>query len=251
MSPSDAWYARRFDATYLELYRHRDLAEAETVVRHLIAPLGLAGRQVLDLACGAGRYVQALESHGARVAGVDLSAPLLEAARTAGIAASLGWVRADMRRLPFRDASFDLVMSMFTSFGYFDTEAEDRAVLREVGRVARTGASFVLDFLNAVRLRRDVETESQRRVGDVDIHERRRVDEAAGVVLKEIELRRGAERLRYREQVRLWEAEPLGIAIVSSGFDIVRLWGDYLGREFDAATSDRLIVHARRHRNDP
>lgn len=245
MSPDEPWYVRRFDATYLETYGHRDAAEAEAAVQHLLVPLGLGGRRVLDLACGAGRHVRELERHGARAAGVDLSAPLLQAARAAGIRASLGWARADMRRLPFVDASFDIVISMFTSFGYFDSADQDRIVLREVGRVTAAGGTFVLDVLNAARVRRALEPETRRRIGDCEVHERRRL-EAQDIVVKEIELRRGNEVHRHRERVRLWDGAPLSRALAACGFDVVHTWGGYRGEVFDAGASERRIVRARR-----
>lgn len=246
MNPDEPWYVRRFDATYLETYGHRDAAEAEAAVQHLLVPLGLGGRRVLDLACGAGRHVRELERHGARAAGVDLSAPLLEAARASGIRASLGWVRADMQRLPFVDASFDIVISMFTSFGYFDSADQDRAVLREVGRVTAAGGTFVLDVLNAARVRRALERETQRRIGDCDVRERRRLEAAGDIVVKEIELRRGDQVHRYRERVRLWDGPPLSQALTACGFEVVHTWGGYHGEVFDAAASERRIVRARR-----
>src|SRR5262249_28118334 len=133
MSPG-SWYAERFDATYLDAYAHRDEEEARRAVAGLFAPLGLAGRRVLDLACGAGRYSRALAAGGATVVGLDLSAPLLAAASRT-VTADVAFVRGDMRCLPFRDATFEVVASMFTSFGYFEKAGEDRQVLAEVARV--------------------------------------------------------------------------------------------------------------------
>lgn len=62
-------------------------------------------RAVLDAACGTGRYLRELESRGAAIAcGVDLSHTMLQRV------ASPARVRGDLRCLPFRSASFDLVV---------------------------------------------------------------------------------------------------------------------------------------------
>jgi ubiquinone/menaquinone biosynthesis C-methylase UbiE len=242
----EPWYARRFDATYLEVYAHRDEEEARRATAALLAPLGLRGRSALDLACGPGRYLRALQAQGARVVGLDLSLDLLHAARRSGLDGALGLVCADMLRLPFRSACFDLVLSMFTSFGYFATEADDRSMLGEVARVLRPGGDLVLDFLNAERLRRELVAETQGRRGRFEVHERRWVDTERDLVVKEIELRDGGERRTYREQVRLWSADALVQALAQVGLVVRQRWGDYGGAPFQAAQSERLVVHAQR-----
>ncbi|HEY6360784.1 MAG TPA: methyltransferase domain-containing protein, partial [Vicinamibacterales bacterium] len=62
-------------------------------------------------------------------------------------------VRADMRRLPFRDAAFTLVVNLFMSFGCFRENSHHAEVLKEVSRVTALGGWLVLDFLNAARVR--------------------------------------------------------------------------------------------------
>lgn len=244
--PPRPWYAAWFDATYLDLYGHRDEAEAEHATEHLLAPLGLAGRRVLDLACGAGRHLRALQRRGARVVGLDLSADLLGAARAAGLGGGAGLVRADLRQLPFRSAAFDLVLSMFTSFGYFATADEDRTALGEAARVLAPGGVFVLDFLNAARVRRDLVPFTERRLGDTLVRETRRLDAAGERIVKEIEIRAGDAVRTYREEVRLWTPEALAEAGRAAGLVAEAIYGGYEAEPFDAATSPRCILRARR-----
>ena len=246
MKPTPPWYADWFGSAYLELYAHRDAAEAEQVTARLLAPLGLEGRRVLDVGCGGGRFVRAVARRGAWVVGVDLSADLLHAARAASGPAPLGLVRADMRQLPFTTASFDLVLSMFTSFGYFPTAAEDRTALQEMARVLRPDGELVVDFLNANRVRRERLDPTVRTAGPYEVHETRRLDVAGNRIQKEIELRRGEEVRCYREEVRLWGAPELTAALAAAGLHVVQQWGDYEAHPFVAEESPRLVLHARR-----
>ena len=145
------WYQSWFGEAYLELYPHRDEAEARRAVALLVREgVVKTGARVLDLACGAGRHAVELAQQGARVTGLDLSAVLLKAARAR-------WpgplVRADMRYLPLRSGSFDAVLNLFTSFGYFASDEESEGVLRDVARVLVPGGWFALDFLNAPAVR--------------------------------------------------------------------------------------------------
>src|SRR5207248_726507 len=126
--PQEAdWFEEWFGEDYLHIYQHRDETEAERAIE-LIAT-NLAGRRidtVLDLACGAGRHTRVLRERWWTV-GLDLSMSLLKLARKESDDAP--YVRADMRELPFGDSSFDLVVNLFTSFGYFDDDSEHVRVL--------------------------------------------------------------------------------------------------------------------------
>jgi SAM-dependent methyltransferase len=108
---------------------HNPLMAAEQVAMLARLP-ELAGRVVLDLACGTGRYAQlALRAGAARVVALDNCAAML--ARVA----SHERVRADMTRLPFRDASFDVVVS-----GLALGHASDLTrCMTEIARVLRPG----------------------------------------------------------------------------------------------------------------
>ena len=146
------WFEEWFGEEYLQLYPHRDDAEAERAVALIARATGFtAGWRVLDVGCGAGRHARALRSLGARCVGLDLSAALLRVAR--GVT-DAPLVRADMRRIPIRPGSMDLTVSLFTSFGYFEHDEEHQAVLREMVGTLRPGGWLVIDFLNAVEVRR-------------------------------------------------------------------------------------------------
>src|SRR5207244_8733596 len=74
-----------------------------------------------------------------------LLAEARKAARGAGVKAT--FVQGDMRRLRFRGA-FDAAISMFTSFGFFDRQEEDREVLRGIARALRPRGTFLMQLFN-------------------------------------------------------------------------------------------------------
>jgi SAM-dependent methyltransferase len=75
----------------------------------------LAGRDVLDVATGSGNLALRAAAAGARVTGLDLVDELLDVARAraAEAAVDVDWVAGDAEALPFADASFDVVTSIF------------------------------------------------------------------------------------------------------------------------------------------
>ena len=243
---SPQWFQEAFDAPYLEVYAHRNQQEADQATACLLEPLGLPGLQVLDLACGAGRWLRPLAQAGADVVGVDLSLPLLERAAQMRRETQLPFdlLRCDMLHIPLRSNSRDLVLSMFTSFGYFDEPEQDIAVLQEAHRVLRMGGQLFLDVFNAHRVRSNLVPETRRNAGRFAVQESRRIDEARGLVIKQIELRTGEQTYRYREQVRLWESSRLQQALRDSGYRILAEYGDYDASPFSATASPRLILHA-------
>jgi malonyl-CoA O-methyltransferase len=103
---------------------------------------GLAGRRVLDVSCGTGRWMEFASRAGARVVGVDLSAEMLaEAARKPGLASRLAL--ADAARLPVANAWADIVLCTLSA-GHMPDAA---AAMAEMARAARPGgAVIVTDF---------------------------------------------------------------------------------------------------------
>lgn len=93
----------------------------------------VAGKDVLELGCGAAQWSIALARRGARCTGLDNSAAQLEHARRAG--ADFPLVHASAESLPFPDASFDVV---FADHGAF-TFADPKLTVPEAARVLRPG----------------------------------------------------------------------------------------------------------------
>ena len=231
------WYEQWFGEEYLRAYAHRDDEDAERLVG-LLDALGVAGRgqRVLDLACGPGRHAASLGRRGARVVGLDLSWALLLAARAAG---ADRLVRADIRRFPFRDAAFDAVLNLFTSFGYFAQDAEHEAVLREVARVLVPGGRFVLDFLNAPAVRAGLVARDEHTTGATTVVQERWLSPDGRFVNKRI--RMGAGGRTFTERVRLYERAELEAMLAGAGLRPVRAAGDYDGGRH-GPDSERLIL---------
>src|SRR4029450_8910511 len=133
------------------------------------------GARMLDLCCGQGRHAVPLAQLGYQVTGLDLRRPLLDHAAalpppppplapTPG--QHVGLVQADMRRLPFADASFDAVLNLFNAFGYLEDDAQDELVLGEVARVLAPGGQFLQELANREALVRSWHDSEVVRTGD-------------------------------------------------------------------------------------
>jgi len=232
-----AWYQEWFGAEYLELYAHRDEDEAKRQVAFFQRQIGRVGGPVLDLACGMGRHMQELQAAGYRPVGCDLSfVLLLTGIREYG---AMPVARADMRRLPFCDASFGALVNFFTSFGYFATENENLQVVREMARVLEPGAPFLFDYLN---VHRELEKLVQRETRDNVLIERW-FDSSDRSFNKRITI---GEK-RYMERVRGYDLDEISAMFAACNLSIRSAFGDFEGSTFDR-TSPRLILMGTRAR---
>jgi SAM-dependent methyltransferase len=240
--PNVEWFESWFGEEYVALYPHRNEAEAERAVSLIARTLGdVSVRRVLDLACGSGRHAKFLARRW-WTSGVDLSEVLLNLARKNGVPAKL--VRADIRDLPYRDNSFDLVVNLFTSFGYFETDAEHERVVRDLGRVMTSGGVFVIDFLNAELVKKTLVPYDESLIAGKTVVQRREITEDGRFVVKHIDIK--SDGRNFIERVRLFTKAELESILARAGFVIERAFGDYDGGEF-ATESPRVILFARRN----
>ena len=229
------WFEEWFGEKYLELYPHRDEAEAARAVELIVGTVPFeAGWRVLDVACGAGRHARAFRSAGARCFGLDLSATLLRVAQ--GVT-DAPLIRADMRHLPVRPRSMDLTVNLFTSFGYFENDAEHASALREMVSTLRAGGWFVLDFLNAATVRRRLVPKEMLQVGGVEVRVGRSVSADGRYVCKSIE----SEGQQFVERVRLFGTEEITSMLLDASITLRHRFGDYQGAPL-SETSPRTIL---------
>ncbi len=241
------WFRDWFGEAYLSLYPHRDEEEAAAGVALFREASGLdpgsgPTARILDLACGAGRHLIRLREAGFDAVGMDLSRALLaQAALRPETRGRL--VRGDMRALPFADAAFAGLVNFFTSFGYFLSSDEDVGVVREIRRVLRPGAPFLMDYLNAPRVLEALEPETTTVLNGRRVRQIRWVE--GDQVFKRIEIPDGEGGTEvFHERVRLYTPEALETLLSTHGLRPERRFGGYHGERFGSG-SPRLILTGR------
>lgn len=234
------WFASWFGEEYLALYAHRDDADAErlfALVRRAVP--WQPGWRVLDVACGPGRHTRLFRAAGARAVGLDLSAVLLRRARELTDAPL---VRADMRHLPVRAGSIDLAVNLFTSFGYFEDDATHAGVIRDIATALRPGGWFVLDFLNAERVRTEVAAAGAASTASGPVVAQKTLSPDGRFVRKTIT---GDDGRTWEERVRLLGEAELEAMFRAAGLAVVARFGDYDGGPV-APWAPRVIVVGQR-----
>jgi D-alanine-D-alanine ligase len=153
------WWRRIFNSMYLKT--DADVVEDMQITRgevDLFAEIaGLEKNMViLDLACGQGRHSLELARRGFKeVNGLDRSHYLIRKAKNICAAEQLnaGFREGDARKLPYPSDTFDVVMILGNSFGYFESTEDDIKILKEVLRVLKPNGKFLIDVADGNYLR--------------------------------------------------------------------------------------------------
>ena len=242
------WFEEWFDSPlYEQLYAHRDEKEANTLADQIASKFEPdVFPNVLDLACGRGRHSINLARRGYKVLGVDLApAAIKKATATAGDLGleNVRFQTGDMRE-PVAE-TFDMVVNLFTSFGYFDDPADDVQVLKSVKSMLRPGGAFVIDFMNATYTRNNYVPVDQKSFGYIDYVGKKYIRD--NTIVKELTFvsTETGEKKQFSERVRLYERPFFESVLPDLGFQIEAVFGEYNGAAFVAATSSRLIIFAR------
>ncbi len=241
-----AWYEDWFNNdNHALVYGHRDDDDAERLVELIVSTLDVPpGGRVLDVGCGRGRHARMFARRGYEVTGLDLADKALDVARQRAASEGLDitFLHGDMRE-PVADAAFDLVVNLFTAFGYFHERAEHVRALRAMVTAARPGGFVVQDFMNAENVRRSFVPMDEKTVGGVHIRQERRVVDDR--IEKTITLTQSGDAHVVTESVALLGQAAFASLYDEVGLDLQHTFGDYEGGPF-TSTSPRLILMSRR-----
>lgn len=235
-----AWYKNWFDTEFYHLlYCHRDMSEAEGFIALLKQTLQLPnGAKVLDVACGKGRHSITLNKLGLDVTGIDLSAnSITEAKKWEN--ETLHFAEWDMRQT-FRKNDFDVVVNLFSSFGYFDDNTDDERAINAMSESLKPGGILVLDYINTQFAVTQMKPREIINRNEIQFHIQKKVED--GFIKKKIEFIANGENLCYEEQLKVINKAAFEIMFMSNRLTIEHTYGDYALQPFNAATSPRLIL---------
>jgi SAM-dependent methyltransferase len=242
------WFATWFDSTYYQqLYRYRDDKEAEAFIDRVLDELRPADNSVmLDLGCGTGRHSKYLASKDYTVFGIDLAASSIRQAKKFA-SESLYFLKWDMRK-PFGKNNFDFVFSFFTSFGYFNSKDENNRVIKNMATALKNDGTILIDYLNVTYAEDHLVPVEEKEIDGVWYHINRWADER--FIYKRIAImdQRQLSSVSYTEQVAKFSLDDFDKFFEENGLDIISAFGDYDLNEYDAQSSKRMIISARKNK---
>lgn len=233
------WFKSWFDTPYYHiLYKDRDDTEAHTFMDTLTEYLNIpSGGAILDLACGKGRHALYLNKIGYDVTGVDLSENNIEFAK-----------QFENHRLRFAlhnmckpyPKQFDAVFNLFTSFGYFEDDADNLKTIEAIKAELNAFGFGVIDFMNSEFVIDTLVPMEIKTVDGIDFHLKRYVEN--GHIIKDISFTADDEDFQFQERVRAFTLADFETLFEQAGVYLLDVFGDYKLHKFQAKTSERLVM---------
>lgn len=241
------WFESWFDTPYYHLlYSNRDYTEAENFITKLTQELQLPkSSKIIDLACGKGRHSVFLNKLGYDVLGLDLSHQSIEFDKQFETSTSITSSEPKLRfkvhdmRNPIDSEPVNAVFNLFTSFGYFDNEADDKNVFKSVYNSLKPDGFFVLDYLNEEYVTRNLVAETIVHREGIDFHISKKIE--GRHIIKDIRFEIDGEAKHFFEKVKLHTLETIENYASECGFERIKIWGDYQLNDFEKEISSRCI----------
>jgi SAM-dependent methyltransferase len=242
------WFEKWFDSPlYEQLYSNRDEEEARQLITFLEQMLSQNDcSSILDLGCGRGRHSINLAQRGYQVKGIDLSAEAIKTAVSKANKLELQNVKFEVwdMRNPLPE-TFDAIVNLFTTFGYFKQDDENALVLDSVVKMLKNEGLFVLDYLNAEKVKQTFVPEEEGEFQGINYQIKRYIKN--GAIHKDIVFAGGELDIprSYWERVKLYGLEWFENEMKKRDLEIIDVSGNYQGGEFKPDSSPRLLIISR------
>ncbi len=228
------WWQTLFNSLYLKTDGDVVENDANTVqeVDLLVRVTGLEKNdKILDLCCGQGRHCLELARRGfCHVTGLDRSRYLIRLARKRARQDNLeiSFHEGDARKFRFPESTFQCVAILGNSFGYFEREEDDLAVLESVKKVLISGGILVMDLVDGGWMREHFERRSWEWIDSNHFvcRERSLASDAQRLISREVVVH--AERGVIADQFyaeRLYDKDRILSLLQQAGFINLRLHG--------------------------
>ena len=231
------------------MFDQRRWEQAQGEVANIISLLKInPGASILDLCCGPGRHSLQLARAGFSVTGVDRTKTHLEHARQQAVKEGLkvAFVQDDMRSF-CRPATFDVVVNLFTSFGYFEDTDEDKKVVTNVYQSLRENGVFLIDTMGKEVLARVFRERDWYEVDDAFMLQERKVSRDWSWMENRWIMVKDGKTEESRLSHRLYSAAELAALLRDCGFNAIDTYGDLTGTPYDH-TAKRLVLVAHKGR---
>lgn len=223
-----------------QLTDRKDIQPAIDFISTVLPP----NARVLDLCCGPGRYTLELAHEGFEVVGFDLSEHYLDLARDLarkeGVTAKL--IQGDMRELPWAN-HFDAVINVSTSFGFFESDAENQRVLEAVAKVLKPEGVFLLELGNRDYYLKHFIAKNWQRLDDGSVLlVQREFDYLKSRINSSFEKWHGGEAEKWSQSWRAYTLAELVNMLEQAGLTLTNVFGGWNQKPYNVDASRMVIV---------
>jgi len=226
------------------LFTSKRISDANEEVEQFISLLNLQpGLRVCDLCCGVGRHSLELARRGFRVTAVDRTKLYLETAKEKAENEGLDikFLQEDVRSF-FRPNSFEVVINLYTSFGYFEDPEDNRNTLKNIYKSLKNDGKLLLELIGKEVLARIFRERDWREEEDMLILEERKPSKDWGTIENRWIIFKDGKKYEYSFSHKLYSAVELSNLLQECGFKRVDVYGDFGGSPYDHQAKRLVLV---------
>ena len=233
------WYLDWFNSPFYHLlYKERDSSEATYFMNNLINKLQIdKNSSILDLACGRGRYSLYLSNIGHKVTGIDISKENISEAKK-NESDKLNYILHDMR-YPLNQ-KFDLILNLFTSFGYYEKDADNLSVIKSIKSNLKTDGQAVIDFFNIDYILDNLVEKEEKNIDKTKFIINRYLEN--DLLVKDISILLNNKSYKFQEKVKAYRMDDFLAMFKNCNLKLKEIYGDYKLNSFNKNSSNRLIM---------
>ena len=236
------WFENWFDSQYYHiLYQNRDKQEASLFIQKILKILKpKQNSKFLDIGCGNGRHAIQINKKGFHVDGIDLSEKSLKKANIYKNE-KLKFHQMDMRTINYTN-KYDIILNLFTSFGYFDNDKDHKIVFQNIYKALKNKGYFIIDFLNAKKILKTYQNYifETKKINNILFEITKKHD--LKFIHKKIKITDGENVYFHNEKVKLITKEDFLKYFENLNIHLKSVYGDYHLNKYNPTTSDRLIL---------
>ena len=250
MNVKDDWYQKYYD-NFLAINT------LDTKEMHLIADDEVAfiedllmikkNNKLLDVPCGTGRHSLKLAKKGVNVTGLDISISCIKQAKK-GIHESfqnnVTFKKGNMIDLKAYRGKYDHVINMFTSFGYFPTNAQNTKSLKQMTGCLKRNGNFLMSVLNRDWLLNVFKPVDWNEHKDYFLLSRREINQRTNYIYNDWVFinKKNKKITRYPHKLRLYSKGELIELFKIAGLGKIKVFGDFSGGRFHKTETNRIII---------
>ena len=200
--------------------------------------------KILDLSCGVGRHTNEFARRGFTVDGVDRTKVYLQRAKNDAQKEklSVNYIESDMREYQSPD-TYNIILSMYTSFGFFEDNTEQKRVLDNIFSSLKSGGLFVMQTLGKEVLARIfTPLHWSANESGVLIVKREMIDDWSRGCMTKTLIENVGTRHTWEITHYLYSASEFKSLLEATGFIDIKAYGNLDGSPYDTEAEMLVVV---------
>ena len=144
-----------------------------------------------------------------------------------------------MRKV-YKKNTFDVATNLFTSFGYFEKSSDQQQAINAMSKNLKKGGTLVIDFMNVKKVMTNLIPKEKKIINGITFNIKKEV--INHYIIKSIDITHSKKEYHFQEKVKAITLAEFSCLTQNAGLKIIDIFGNYKLEEFNAKTSDRLIL---------